>query len=53
MGLDKALANARLARDLAAESFPRPVDPMGAEVGSMRMYTDRLIEAIEKLKASF
>ncbi|MCW5977922.1 MAG: hypothetical protein KIT09_07580 [Bryobacteraceae bacterium] len=47
--LEQALAGARRARQLAAESFPQPVDPMGADVGSLQAYAGRLADAIEKL----
>lgn len=45
--LEDALSNARRAQGLAAQSFPHPIDPIGAEVGSLNQYADRLVSSIE------
>jgi hypothetical protein len=42
-----ALAKAKEAQQLAAEAFPHPIDPVGAEVGSLRKTTVRLVQSIE------
>jgi hypothetical protein len=46
-GLMTALANARRAQQLADENFPHPIDPTGAEVGSLRKNARRLAESID------
>jgi len=45
--LKVALAKAKEAQRLAAEAFPHPIDPVGAEVGSLRKTTVRLVQSIE------
>lgn len=45
--LKVALAKAKEARQLAAGAFPHPIDPVGAEVGSLRKTTVRLVQSIE------
>jgi hypothetical protein len=45
--LKTALASARQAQKMADESFPQPIDPIGAEVGSLRRHARRLVESIE------
>jgi hypothetical protein len=35
----------RQARELAAQAFPRPVDPSGGEVGTLRRLLDRFLES--------
>ncbi|HEY1241421.1 MAG TPA: glycoside hydrolase family 20 zincin-like fold domain-containing protein [Bryobacteraceae bacterium] len=45
--LESALARAKQARQLAAQAFPQPIDPIGAEVGSLRKSAQRLVQAIE------
>ena len=46
-----ALHDSKRALQLAAEAFPRPIDPMGADVGAIRSYSDKLVVAIEKLRS--
>lgn len=43
-----ALAKARLAEERAARSFPRPIDPEGGEVGSLRAFSRLLVRCIER-----
>jgi hypothetical protein len=45
--LESARAKAKRAQELAAQAFPQPLDPIGAEVGSLRKSTQRLVQAIE------
>jgi hypothetical protein len=44
-----ALGKAKQATQLAAEAFPQPVDPVGGEVGAIRIYSGRLVDSIEKM----
>ena len=46
---EQALEKARQAQALAARAFPLPVDSMGGEVGLIRTYSTRLVEAIEEM----
>jgi hypothetical protein len=46
-GLGAALAKAKQAQQLSDQSFPQPIDPIGAEVGSLRKHARRLVESIE------
>jgi len=43
----KALAEAQRAQEVAERAFPSPIDPTGGEVGLVRAYTTRLVEAIK------
>jgi hypothetical protein len=45
--LEEALDKAKEAQSLAAQSFPHPVDPVGAEVGSLDRNTTRLVSSIQ------
>jgi hypothetical protein len=45
--LRTALSQAKEAQQLADRSFPQPIDPIGAEVGSLRKHARRLVETIE------
>jgi hypothetical protein len=42
-----ALTNAKEAERLALKSFPQPVDPIGSEVGAIRLYSQKLVSAIQ------
>src|SRR5262249_55593072 len=46
---EHALAKARPAHELATRAFPSPIDPVGGEVGLIRIYSTRLVEAIEDM----
>jgi hypothetical protein len=50
--LHKALAKAKEAQRLADESFPKPVDPLGGEVGALRTSARRLVESVEMWMAN-
>jgi hypothetical protein len=45
--LRSALAKASQARQLADHEFPHPIDPVGGEVGSLRVQVGRLVNVIE------
>ena len=51
LDFNTALRDSKRALQLAAEAFPRPIDPMGADVGAIRSYSDKLVVAIEKLRS--
>lgn len=42
----KALAEAKKSHEMAVLAFPSPIDPVGAEVGAIRSYSERLIRSI-------
>jgi hypothetical protein len=42
----KALAEAKKSHEMAMRAFPTPIDPVGAEVGAIRSYSERLIRSI-------
>jgi hypothetical protein len=42
----KALSEARQAREQAEKAFPHPIDPAGGEVGIVRTHSARLVQAI-------
>ncbi|MCW5977924.1 MAG: hypothetical protein KIT09_07590 [Bryobacteraceae bacterium] len=44
--LDAAAAKAQQAREAARRAFPRPLDPAGGEIGTLRRELDRLVESI-------
>jgi len=44
--LESALTKAKEAQQLAAREFPRPLDPIGGEVGALRKSADRLVTSI-------
>jgi len=46
--LRMALSDARRARDLAAHEYPHPIDPSHGEVGTIRDYSARLVQSIER-----
>ena len=46
-GIETALIKARQARRLVEQNFPQPIDPVGAEVGSLRKHAGRLVEFME------
>lgn len=45
---ERALKEATEAEDLAARSFPHPVDPVGGEVGALRTFSRTLIKSIKQ-----
>jgi hypothetical protein len=45
-GLESALIKAQRARQLAEQAFPRPIDPAGGEVGTLRNELNHLVESI-------
>ena len=45
----QALAAAKKSHELALQAFPHPIDPVGGEVGAIRNYSARLIEAIGRM----
>jgi hypothetical protein len=47
MKLRDALVNARKAQGRAAQNFPHPIDPVGAEIGSLNRHAIRLVSSIE------
>ena len=46
-GVDAALRLASLARQLAEREFPRPIDPVGGEIGTLRRLSKQLEQSIE------
>lgn len=46
---EKALNEAQFSKKLAIQAFPDPIDPAGGEVGAIRDYSNRLIEALESM----
>ena len=45
--LASALSRAKEAQELAAQAFPKPIDPIGGEVGALRKSANRLVESIQ------
>lgn len=48
---DRAAALARQANRAAADRFPQPIDPVGGEIGGLRGFSAKLVQAVDAMKA--